>query len=206
LIQAVVFDIGGVLERNPPTLWRPRWETRLGLQPGTIDARLEDIWRDGSIGAIESADFEQALSERLGIDPAELVEEIWSEYLGQPNEPMQTYFAGLRPRWRTAILSNSFVGAREREERRYGFSRMCETIVYSHEEGLKKPDPRFYALLCNKLGLPPESVVFLDDVPANAAAAQAFGIRPVLYENEAQAIAAIDELLGTAPSGKSPRA
>ncbi len=54
---------------------------------------------------------------------------------------MASYFAALRPRYRTAILSDSFVGARKREQRAYGFADMCDKVAYSHEEGVGKPDP-----------------------------------------------------------------
>lgn len=32
-IEAVIFDIGGVLEVTPPTGWLERWASRLGLSP-----------------------------------------------------------------------------------------------------------------------------------------------------------------------------
>lgn len=52
--------------------------------------------------------------------------DMWDEYLGTANTELTDYLAGLRPRYRTALLSNSFVGAREREEARYGFDELTE--------------------------------------------------------------------------------
>jgi FMN phosphatase YigB (HAD superfamily) len=85
-----------------------------------------------------------------------------------PNARLAGYFSGLRPRYRTAILSNSFVGAREREEAAYGFDDICDVVVYSHEAGLKKPDRRFYELVCTRLGVGPREAIFLDDDQAIA--------------------------------------
>lgn len=47
-------------------------------------------------------------------------------------------------RGKTAILSNSFVGAREREREQaaHGFHEMCDVIVYSHEVGCLKPEAK----------------------------------------------------------------
>ncbi|MEX2626162.1 MAG: hypothetical protein WD225_04725, partial [Ilumatobacteraceae bacterium] len=51
---------------------------------------------------------------------ARFMDDLWAEYLGTPNTELIDYFTGLGGRVRTGILSNSFVGAREREQERYG--------------------------------------------------------------------------------------
>ncbi len=70
-----------------------------------------------------------------------------------------------------------------------------DEIVYSHEEGMGKPDPRIYALTCARLGARPRETVFLDDVPACVDGARAAGLRAVLYRDNRQAIEEISELL-----------
>ena len=102
---------------------------------------------------------------------------------------------GLRPRYRTAILSNSFVGAREREQALYGFEDMCDTIVYSHEVGWRKPDPRIYHAVCDGLGCAPDDAVLLDDVQENIDGARAVGMGAVRFIHTSQAIADLDELM-----------
>lgn len=194
-IHAVVFDIGGVLEVTPRTGWAGRWETRLGLQPGDILGRLGDVWRGGSIGTVSEAEVERSVGVRLGLDRAGVeafMADLWVEYLGTLNAELAAYFARLRPRYRTAILSNSFVGAREREQARYGLGDLCDLIVYSHEEGMQKPDPRFYALLCARLGVRPEEAIFLDDVAICVTAAREYGMQAILFRDNAQAIAEIE--------------
>ena len=62
-IQAVVFDIGGVLEITPDLGVTGRWESRLGLGPGELDKRMYDVWRGGSIGTVSERDVHQAVSE-----------------------------------------------------------------------------------------------------------------------------------------------
>ena len=46
-IEAVVFDIGGILEITPDLGWAPAWESRLGLAAGEIGERMADAWRGG---------------------------------------------------------------------------------------------------------------------------------------------------------------
>jgi len=198
VIRAVVFDIGGVLEITPDLGVDRQWETRLGLPDGEILARLRDVWRGGSIGTITLDDVHQALQERLGLDDqtrAQYMADVWREYLGTANTELIDYARRLRPRLRTGIVSNSFVGAREREQAAYGFEDLVEEIVYSHEVGFSKPDPRIYALACTRLDVAPEETVFLDDSDVCVTGARDVGIHAIRYRDNAQAIAEIEKLL-----------
>jgi hypothetical protein len=65
--------------------------------------------------------------------------DIWREYLGTANKELIDYARRLRPRYRTGILSNSFVGARQREQAAYGFEDLVDEIVYSYEVGMSSP-------------------------------------------------------------------
>ena len=92
-------------------------------------------------------------------------------------------------------MSNSFVGAREREQAAYGFEDLVEEIVYSHEVGFSKPDPRIYALISTRLNVAPGEMVFVDDSDVCVAGARDVGIHAVRYQDNAQVIAEIGKLL-----------
>lgn len=213
-VRAVVFDIGGVLEMaltgGEPTAGFPAmitaWETRLGLAPGELDARLhamdEQLHGQGKSGALGTCTEEEWLAELravTGMDQAQcdaFVRDHWDVYCGAANSELIAYFAALRPRYRTALLSNSFVGARREEQNRYHFDAITDLIVYSHEEGIAKPDPRIFQRTCDRLGVPPDETVFLDDFAGHVAAARALGMHAILFQNTAQAIADLDACLG----------
>ncbi len=197
-IRAVVFDIGGVLEITPRTGWVEKWEARLHLNPGELDERLMGVWRDGSSGNISEEEVEQSVGEIMGMDQGQveaLMADLWEEYLGELNVELAAYFASLRPRYQTAILSNSFAGARSKEQERYQFAEICDLLIYSHEEGIAKPERRVFELTCERLGVQPAEVVFLDNVEANVAAAREFGIQVILFRETTQAIADIQACL-----------
>jgi epoxide hydrolase-like predicted phosphatase len=197
-IHAVVFDIGGVLEITPDLGVTGMWESRLGLATGELNRRMSDAWRGGSIGTISEDEVHQAVTERLGLDGQQLADfmgDIWREYLGTANTEMIDYARRLRPRYRTGIVSNSFVGAREREQAAYRFEDLVDVIVYSHECGMSKPDPGIYALACERLQAEPAQMVFLDDYEPCVAGARQAGINAVLYQDNAQAIRDIGNLL-----------
>ncbi|MFK0245978.1 HAD family hydrolase [Amycolatopsis azurea] len=194
----MVFDIGDVLEIAPDLGVRRRWEIRLGLMEGEFGRRLADVWAAGAIGGVTEDEVRQAISDRLGVarEQADLImADAWEQYLGTANTELIEYCRGLRPRYRTGILSNSFVGAREREQAAYGFEDLVDEIVYSHEVGMSKPDPRIYKLSCARLEVRPEEMIFLDDMEPNIAAARAAGIHGLHYRDNARAIAEIEALL-----------
>ncbi|MBV9194317.1 MAG: HAD family phosphatase [Solirubrobacterales bacterium] len=197
-IEAVIFDIGDVLEVNPRTGWRARWARRLQLELAAFERRLDEVWAPGSVGASSLEEIEAQTASALGLEPAELaalMDDAWSEYVGSLNRELADYFIGLRPRYKTGILSNSFVGAREREEEAHGFAEMCDVIVYSHEEGYLKPDARIYRIVCDRLGVAPHAAVLLDDVQGNVDGARAAGMRAITFTDNRRAIAKLGALL-----------
>jgi glucose-1-phosphatase len=197
-MRAVIVDIGGVLEYTPPTGHTAAWEAELRLEPGELDRRMHDVWRGGSLGTVSEPEVHAALTERLALSPADLerfLAGLWEEYCGSLNVELTEWFAGLRPRYRTGIVSNSFVGAREKEQERYGFEDLTDTVVYSHEVGVRKPDPAIYRLALDRLGVQPAEAVFLDDKELAVDGARAVGMAAVLFRDNAQAIAEIEALL-----------
>ncbi|MCF3962045.1 HAD family hydrolase [Streptomyces fuscigenes] len=199
----VILDIGGVLEITPETGWLGRWEERLGMPPGAVDERMHDVWRGGSLGHIGEREVRDQLSARLGIDSAHadaFMEDFWHEYVGTANEELIDYVRGLRGSCRLGILSNSFVGARERETELYGFDELVERILYSHEIGVAKPDPRAFEAACAALDARPEDCLFIDDLTENVRAAQAAGLKAHLFEGNAGAFRCIAAHLDGAPS------
>jgi putative hydrolase of the HAD superfamily len=197
-VEAVVVDIGGVLEHTPPTGWVRRWEAELGVAPGEVGRRIEDLGEAGRTGRITEAQWRTTVRDRLGLSAEQLArfaDDMWEEYLGSPNTELIAWVRGLRPRVRTGILSNSFPGAREREQERYGLADLTDVLVYSHEVGAAKPDPAVYRLVCARLGVPPERAVFVDDREAAVDGARAVGMTGVLFGSTAQVVADVEALL-----------
>jgi putative hydrolase of the HAD superfamily len=201
-----MFDIGGILEVIPeggdPATRFPaldeEWDTRLGLPPGHMSRCVETIVEDGAFGRCAYDEWCERLQASSGMGQADFdkyMAAFWDIYMGNPNEELIAYFRALRPRYRTAILTNSFVGAREHEEERYGFTSMVDVAIYTHEEGFRKPDPRIYTIAAERIGFPPSEIVFLDDRLENIDAARTCGFQPILFTNTPQAIADIEALL-----------
>lgn len=202
-VRVVIFDIGGVLEYTPATGWADRWAERLGITRTELDRRGSAIWRRGEIGEATLAQVHADTAQALGLTLIEVqrfYDDMWAEYLGSLNVELAGYVADLRPRVRTALLSNSFVGAREREQDRYGFEDLVDVVIYSHEERLLKPDPRFYRLACRRLNVAPDECVFVDDTGSCVKGAQDVGMRTVLFIDNEQTIEEVELHLDDAPA------
>jgi len=98
-IKAVLFDIGDVLEICPPTGMDGRWETELGMEPGSLWRDMGDVIHGGSIGTLTIEEQSAIFRERLGMNDEQVLrfwEDIWEQYLGSPNEELIEYFSNLR--------------------------------------------------------------------------------------------------------------
>jgi len=197
MIRAVVLDIGSVLEVIDDSLFPGPFERRHGLAPGSVAAACD--WpADPLVGAMTEAETRAHWQRRLGLTDDqvdELVADQWRWYVGTLDQTLFDWFARARSRGlKTGIVSNSGPGARE-AERHHGFEAITYDIVYSHEVGLRKPDPEIFALATSRLGVRTGEVVFLDDVPANVDAARAAGWHAVLHEATARSIEQIEAII-----------
>lgn len=200
MISAVVFDIGGVLEIGDviDNGVRPGWLDQLCTERGWDAAELSRRFRVANLpGDPPHAELQASYRAAFELDDAEFPifwRGFWDWYCGELNTELWEFITKeLAGRFRLGILSNSGAGARVEEEARYGFSRVFDPIVYSHEIGIAKPDSRAFAELSRLLGLPYREVCFVDNVPGNVQAAEDLGIRGVLH-TEGQTADAIERL------------
>ncbi|MFJ4224463.1 HAD family hydrolase [Microbacterium sp. NPDC089695] len=199
----ILFDIGGVLEVVDDDTWQEQWWERVraasGLTRDAVDARVAaaDLPRIDLTAGTEPA-FWAGLAAALDLDDAQrdaVRTDFWDAYCGTGNDELIEYARSLRGRARTAILSNSADGAREEEERRFGFASIFDPICYSHELGVAKPEPQAYLRTLEALGAEPEDVFFIDDHGVAIDGAAAVGIRGVLHRENGATISAIEAFL-----------
>ncbi|MBK8374077.1 HAD-IA family hydrolase [Sphingorhabdus sp.] len=69
-------------------------------------------------------------------------------------------------------------------------------VVESSKAGIRKPDPRIYAMMCEALSVPPEACIYLDDLGINCKPAAAMGMAAIKVSSGEQALAELGALLG----------
>jgi HAD superfamily hydrolase (TIGR01509 family) len=197
MIRAVVLDIGSVLEVIDDAVFPEPFEQRHGLPAGAVHDASATFPGHPGIGELSEEQVRAHWREHLALSDEqgdELVADYWRWYVGTLDRELFDWFAAQRPARKTGIVSNSGPGARE-AERCWGFEEITDDIVYSHEVGLLKPDPRIFALAAERLGVQPHEIVFLDDVPGHVEAARAVGYRGVVHRSTPESIAEIEAVI-----------
>jgi epoxide hydrolase-like predicted phosphatase len=97
----------------------------------------------------------------------------------------------------TALVTNNALEFRDFWRRSIPLEELFHHVIDSSEVGLRKPDPRIFELALERLGVPAESAVFLDDYVGNVEAARRVGIQGVqVTDDYADALAELSRLLG----------
>jgi putative hydrolase of the HAD superfamily len=207
-IEAVISDFGGVLT-TPLFRTFAALQEDDGLEPAALNGALRAIAeRDGAhplheleCGRMTERDFLSELAAQLRADLGRDVEMLSfaDRYFAhlQPNEPMIAFLAELGDAGlRLAMLTNNVREWAPRWRAMLPVDELFEVVVDSGFVGLRKPDPAIYRLTCDRLGVPPERCLFVDDVEANCTAAGELGMTAVLFRDTPQAIAEMREALG----------
>ncbi len=201
-IEAVILDFGGVLVRLVDPHGQRKWEQKLGLAPGTLLQTVLDTPAStrAMVGEISEDEMWRQLGDHFGLDRAQTQQLRHEFWLGEElNHELLAFVRTLRPRVKTAILSNAWSNARRELTHTFKLDREVDLMVISAEEGIAKPDRRIYELTAERLGIAPARAVFIDDMLENVHGAAAAGMHAIHFQDTAQVIAQLQAYLG-APS------
>ena len=197
-MRGLIVDYGGVLTTDVFASFRAFCDAE-GLASDTVrerfmgDPESRALLERLETGQAAEPEFEAAFAELLGVAPEGLIDRLFGHM--EPDEAMvEGVLAARRAGVRTAMLSNSW------GEERYDIGqleRMFDAWVISGVEGIRKPDPAIYALAAERIGLPAQECVFVDDLPGNLKPARALGMATVVHRGDADAtLAEVEGLLG----------
>jgi epoxide hydrolase-like predicted phosphatase len=197
-IKAVIFDLGGVLVHTVDRRAQRRWEVCLGVAEGDLPRLVVET--ASSMEAVKGKISEEAawriVGKNLGLNSGQLEQFRQDYFAGDRIDPCLTRFlCNLRPSYKTAILTNAWLGARELFDPKYKLSRLVSTVIYSAEERMAKPDLRIYRLCAERLAVRCSEAVFIDDKEENVRAARRAGMHGLNFESGSQIIAELRLLL-----------
>jgi epoxide hydrolase-like predicted phosphatase len=203
--DALIVDFGGVLT-TPLQDAMVVFAEELGLELqhivraslGVYTGAQDDLVVGFETGRISDDEFARAFAARLSeisgktVDPDRLVERIFAGL--RIEEDMMSAVERARSHgFKTGLLSNSWgMGLYPRER----IDALFDAVVISGEVGMRKPDEEIFHLAVDKLDVPPERAVFVDDHPGHLKAALALGMTTVLHKAPAESIRQLEQLLG----------
>ncbi|MFB7715383.1 HAD family hydrolase [Streptomyces sp. NPDC056105] len=208
-VDAVVFDYGGVLT-GPVRDSIAAWIEADGIEPDsfsrTLKAWLSRNAEDGTpihrleTGELTVAEFDVLLAAELETvdgSAVDLVGVLARLFAGMRPDPVMFELAGeLRGLGvRVALLSNSWANTYPRER----IDALFDPVVISGEVGLRKPLAPIYRLTLDRLGVPADRVLFVDDAEPNVLGAHAVGMRALRHTDADTTRAALAGLIPGLP-------
>lgn len=204
--RGLILDFAGVLTASPVEVHHA-WCESEGLAPGAWRSTLNDhpegrrLYAALEIGEIGQAEWNEGTAALLGahVDPANLMGRAWS---GVPVAPRMVALARAARAvgHRLALLSNSFGLDPFNPYEHLGIWGLFDVHVVSELVGVAKPDPAIYQLVLERIGLPAEQCVFVDDQAVNLPPAAGLGIATVQAADESETVTELEALLGVTAS------
>ena len=197
-ITGVIFDYGRVLAWTQHQEPRAAWERRLGLAPGALTRVVhnEHSWIAAQRGTITIDAHWQEVSTALCLTPEDTTALRAAFYAGDVlNGELVACIDRLRAHaLRVGLLSNFSADLRAMLGQQ-DLLRRFDALAISAEIGIMKPDAAAYHAILAMMQMEAPSCVFIDDIPANVAAAQAVGLHGIVFEDNPSCLAVLTRLL-----------
>ncbi|MBI2704593.1 MAG: HAD-IA family hydrolase [Actinobacteria bacterium] len=207
MIRAVLFDYGGVILSSPFEAFA-RFEKERGLPDGFLRQVNATNHHDNAWARLERSELALAgFATEFARESAELGHEVdGAEVLallaGEVRPAMVEALRRCHERLKTALLTNNFIAVSGQESfadpdsPHAAVLQHLDVIVESSQVGLRKPDPRFYELACERLQIEPSQAVFLDDLGVNLKPAREMGMTTIKVTDPADAITRLESVVG----------
>jgi putative hydrolase of the HAD superfamily len=200
VIQAVIFDVGGVLIRSPIEQFEAL-ESDAGMPKGTMIAMNmtnpdTNAWACFERGEIDEYTFLDRLKSEAALlgydlDPSPLLRDEEPEF----HHAMVKFAHQLSRTLPVALLTNNFpIPAHRRVLSTFDFASI---VIESSQIGMRKPEPRIYHHAAAHLGVSPSDCVYLDDLGINLKPARSLGFATIKVASPEHTITELQGLLAT---------
>jgi putative hydrolase of the HAD superfamily len=208
--RAVIWDFGGVITSSPFDAFNA-FEAANGLPHNAIrgiNAINPDsnAWAQLERSEIDGAGFDRLFAEEAAVQGHAIRgSSVLALLSGQVRPRMVAALdtcraAGLKL---GCITNNAPVGQgagmasdRATSDRIAAILARFDHVIESSKAGVRKPDPRIYAMMTDALAESPGACIYLDDLGINCKPAAAMGMAAIKVSGEAQALADLGRLLG----------
>lgn len=185
MIEAVIFDMDGVIVKTSMT--HAIAESMVLAKVG-INITPEDIIRTYS--GFKDIEFLEDVLRRFSVqgDAQQLREEKWNIIYGEllpqgqgiPTiSGVKEFIESLKSRYTLAIASSAPMRFIETVITKLGLKKNFTVITSGDEVQKGKPDPALFLLAAQKLHMPPEGCLIVEDAPSGIKAARAAGMKSI---------------------------
>ncbi len=184
-IRAIIFDFGKVIGFFDHWLITNRLAKHSPLSPEVIHATLfgSPLEHDYDSGRITTEEFLARARRLCQLDcPDEEIIDAWCDIF-TPNEALIALLPRLRTRYRLLVGSNTNELHTCHFTKQFSAAfRHLHHLVFSHDVRARKPEAAFFEHCVRRAECPARECVFIDDLPANVAGAEACGLHGIVYQ------------------------
>jgi putative hydrolase of the HAD superfamily len=208
MVEAVIWDFGGVLTTSPFEAFA-RFESERGL-PADIIRRTnaanhwENAWAKFERAEVDLETFDQLFAAESLVLGAEVRgRDVLPLLAGDLRPEMIEALRRVKTRFKTGCITNNLPANAivSRSGRSIYVAEVMELfdhIIESAKIGLRKPDPRIYQMMVGALGVDPKRCVYLDDLGVNLKPAREMGMITIKVVSAPQAIEELEAATGLA--------
>jgi putative hydrolase of the HAD superfamily len=207
---AVIFDFGGVITSSPFEAFN-RLEAERGL-PQDFVRRVnatnpdDNAWARFERAEIGAAEFDALFAAEARAQGHDLAgADVLAVLAGTVRPAMVRALDQLKAAgYRLACITNNvptghgagLARSADRSDALEQIFARFEHVIESSKAGVRKPDPRIYLMMCEKLGLEPAACIYLDDLGVNCKPAAQLGMHAIKVTSGEQALADLSAVLG----------
>lgn len=184
MYKLILFDLGGVVFTNGTKKFINDISARYGISPETalnvLDGEIGTKYREGQIGRDE---FWKLVLENLPLK--EPVDDLEKEWIGNYDliSGTKEIIEKLRGKYQVMYLSDNVKERVDKLDARFGFISWFDGGIFSHEVGVRKPNPKIYEFALQKGEAKPDEAVFIDDKLKMLEPATVMGIKGLVFES-----------------------
>jgi HAD superfamily hydrolase (TIGR01509 family) len=191
-IKSIVSDLYGVNLHRDESVMVSDFQQVSGRPQALVAQAIQESGRNAlKLGQIQASEYVSNLNARLGTDlSVEQVQQIWNRTL-RVDYQMLALLESLEKRdIRVVLLSNLNVFDWA-DAAQLGFAQF--EAILSYQVGLKKPDPRIFALAPERTGLSRQCHLYIDDQDKNVQVACAAGMLSTQFTSYQNLVARLEE-------------
>jgi putative hydrolase of the HAD superfamily len=206
MIEAVIWDFGGVLTTSPFEAFA-RFEKERGFPVDIIRRtnaanHLENAWAKFERAEIDVDAFDKLFAEESRAFGAEVCgKEVLPLLQGDLRSEMVEALKRVKAQCKTGCITNNLpanaIGSTSGRSLYVAeVMALFDHIIESAKIGLRKPDPRIYRMMIDALKVDPKKCVYLDDLGVNLKPAREMGMTTIKVVSAAQALAELEAATG----------
>jgi putative hydrolase of the HAD superfamily len=205
MMQAVIFDFGGVVTESPFEAFN-RLESARGL-PSDFVRRINatnphtNAWARFERAEIDLDGFDLAFADEARAQGFELPgREVIACLYGAVRPSMLEALRRIRANFKTGCITNNVKSDNSastwRNESVDEAMALFHHVIESSKVGVRKPDPRIYQMMVEALAVDPRNCIYLDDLGINLKPARDMGMATIKVGAAEPALRTLEELLG----------